>query len=143
MGRTLMSGSAQEIGALAIGTVLGGSTLDNRGWIKAAKELQRDAILARANVSSSINVEVVFQIPGNILAPDYEGIRTGTYWRSESLLQIQVALPAAAPVDPRSALIRWLWDALDLVDSWAVTKGKSVDTTALRGIVAEIERLNV
>lgn len=142
MGRAMMSASAENVGVLSIGTVLGGSTVNNRGWVEGTREIQREIVLARDNVSSNINVEVVFHVPGNILSPDYEGLRTGSYWKSKALLQVQVALPAVAPADPRSALIQLIWDALDVVDSWAATKGKSADTAGLRGIVAKVEGLN-
>ncbi|MBM7829448.1 hypothetical protein JOE59_000153 [Agromyces cerinus] len=39
-------------------------------------------------------MDVVFHVPGPLLTPDYEGIRTGTLSRRDRLIQVQVAVPA-------------------------------------------------
>lgn len=132
--------AADHVDALSISTVIGGTTLTNRGWVDGIRDLRRGVIVARANVSSDINIDVEFHIPGNHYSPDYEGLRTSTFRKAESLLKIQAALPPMAPADPRTALIEYLWAAIDAVESWAVAKRRSVDTTALRGIVAAVER---
>ena len=94
---------------------------------------------ARVGVESEINVNVEFHVPGNLLTPEFEGVRTGTFRKSDSLLKVQAALPDVAPPDPRSILLEILKFALDAVDSWAIARKKEVTTSALRGVVAAVE----
>lgn len=124
---------------LSIGSIVGGRTAKNRGWVDGINELTRQIIGAREGVISDINVNVEFHVPGNLIAPDYEGVRTGIFRRANSLLKVQVALPPEAPDDPRPVLVGYLWAVLDVVDAWATAKRKDVDTSALRDLVAAVE----
>ena len=61
----------------------------------------------------------------------------GAMFRAE--VKVQAALPVDdAPAVPRAILLGFLSVALDAVDSWAITKKRTVDTNALRGIVAAL-----
>lgn len=131
--------STERIDALSISTVIGGQTPGNRGWVDGIRELRREMFAAREGVLSDINVDVEFHVPGNHFAPDYEGVRTSSYRKGESLLKIQVALPPNAPEEPRPVILEFLWAALDAVDSWAIARKQTVDTSALRGIVAVMQ----
>lgn len=134
-----MNVSKQPTKALSVGTIVGGRTTSNRGWIDAVNELTNLIINARDGVTSALNINVEFHIPGNLIAPGYAGVRPASFRTDDSLLKVQVALPAQAPDDPRSALMGYLWAALDAADVWAVGKRKNFDTAALRGIVGSIE----
>lgn len=52
-----------------------------------------DVANAVQHVESPLNVNVIYQIPGNILKPDFEGVRTGHYSKEDSSLIVQAALP--------------------------------------------------
>ena len=122
---------------LSIGSVIGGATAANRGWVDAIRVLTREIASRRAGIQSDINVNVEFHVPGNILAPDFDGVRTGYFRKRDRLLKVQVALPATAPDDPRAALIEAVGAALDATDDWALKKGQSIDTHALRTLLAD------
>ena len=89
---------------LSIGSVVGGATSSNRRWRDAITDLTRAVAEARNGVTSPLNVNVVFQVPGNIRQPDFHGTRTGRYSRAERLLLIQVALPEDVPPNPKGHL---------------------------------------
>jgi hypothetical protein len=124
---------------LSIGMIVGGRTLGNRAWVEAIQQLMTDVIEAREGIDSDINVNVEFQVPGNLLTPEFDGVRTGAFRKADSLLKVQAALPADVPAQARPILLGFLRAALDAVDSWAIAKKRTVDTSALRGIVAAVE----
>lgn len=66
---------------------------------------------AREGVESDIRVNVEFHVPGTIWTPEFEGVRTGFFRRADSLLKVQVALPAEAPAVVRPHLVGYLSDA--------------------------------
>jgi hypothetical protein len=123
---------------LSIGMIVGGRTPGNRAWVEALEQLMRDVIVAREGVDSGIKVNVEFHVPGNFLTPGFEGVRTGVFRKADSLLKVQAAVPPSAPENPRLILLEYMWDAINAVESWAIAKKRSVDTAALRGIVAAV-----
>lgn len=78
---------------LSIGSVVGGSTPTNRTWRDAIRDLTSRVIAARSDVEAPLNVNVVFQVPGDVIKPDFDGTRTGRFSKKDSLLMVQVALP--------------------------------------------------
>lgn len=134
-----MSTNDEAAKSLSIGMIVGGRTLGNRAWIEAIQQLMKDVIAARDGIESDINVNIEFHVPGNFLTPEFDGVRTGTFRKSDSLLKVQAALPSEAPADPRRSLLGILSASLDAVDSWAIAKKRALDTEPLRGIVAALE----
>jgi hypothetical protein len=53
---------------------------------------QEDA-LAPADPSTEAAVDVTLHVPGPLLSPDYEGMRTGRWVKDKRLLVVQVAVP--------------------------------------------------
>jgi hypothetical protein len=78
--------------ALSVGAIGGGPGTDRR-WVAAVMALMRAVKEARSLVDSPLAVNVVFQIPGPNLTPEFEGMRTGLFSRKSSELMVQVALP--------------------------------------------------
>lgn len=130
--------AAETIDAISISTVIGGRTADGSRWFDAIRELRREVIAAREGVVSPINIDVEFHIPGPILAPEFEGVRTGSFRRRDSLLKVQAALPPRAPQEPRSALLEMLSAGIDAAEKWAAQRRQETDLTALRRLVAEL-----
>jgi hypothetical protein len=124
---------------LSLGSVIGGRTSANRGWSDAIRGLTRDIAGHRQGVESDINVNVEFHIPGNLLHPEFEGVRTGTFRKADSLIKVQVALPEEPPPDARSFLLVCVRAALDAVDQWSLRRKVDVSTSNLRALVSEVE----
>lgn len=74
---------------------------------EAIKQLARDVGAVdrqRASVdrSNEAAVDVTFHVPGTLVRPDYEGVRTGRWVAAKQLLVVQVATPDAVCAEPGS-----------------------------------------
>jgi hypothetical protein len=129
----------EPVKVLSLGSVIGGRTLTNRGWSEAIRGLTREIAAHRDGISSDIHVNVEFHVPGNLLKPEFEGVRTGAFRKVDALIKVQVALPERPPADPRAYLVGSVRDVLDSVDRWAAQRKGSVSTANLRTLLAEVE----
>jgi hypothetical protein len=132
--------SPDTVDALSVSTVLGGRTAGNRGWVEAIRDLRHDIIQHRVGVTSDIHIDVEFHVPGNILSPDYEGLRTGSFRKADRLLKVQVALPEIAPSEPRAELLALLDQAVVVAEEWAKRRRITLDPQPLRGIVEAVRQ---
>lgn len=137
-----MSDLDEPVKVLSLGSVIGGRTFANRGWSEAIRELTRQIARHRDGVESDISVNIEFHVPGNLLRPEFEGVRTGAFRKKDSLIKVQVALPEQTPADTRSVLIREILAALDEVDAWASSRQQPVSTANLRGLIQEVAALD-
>ena len=122
----------EPVEVLSVGPVVGGSTSANRPWREALRELVNAVAEARTATASPLNVNVVFQVPGDILHPDFEGARTGRYSKPDSLLLVQVALPDEVPDDPAAYLRTALGDAIGEAEEWARRRNIAPSLPTLR-----------
>lgn len=134
-----MTGLDEPVKVLSLGSVIGGRTLKNRGWSEAIRALTREIAGHREGVESDINVNVEFHVPGNLLQPEFEGLRTGAFSKFEALIKVQIALPEQPPADPRAHLIYLVREALDVVDQWISRRKLPFSTGSLRTLLADVE----
>ena len=109
----------EQVKVFSIGSVVGGRTPSNRAWSDEIAQLTREAVAARAGVQAPLNLNVVFHVAGNLLQPDFEGVRTGTFRKAERLLMVQVALAETAPPKPRAELLTLLAHAVTEAEAWS------------------------
>jgi hypothetical protein len=128
----------EPVQPLSIGSVVGGSTPANAGWREAIRELALRVADVREGTESALNVNIVFQVPGTILQPDHDGIRTGRYSKADRLLMVQVALPEAAPDDAAAYLRAAAMRALDEAEAWAAAHRDGVSLDDLRDVLARV-----
>jgi hypothetical protein len=125
----------EPVQVLSIGSVVGGATPANRLWRDAIRDLTSRIIEARSEVQSPLNVNVVFQVPGNVISPDFQGTRTGRFSKQDSLLMVQVALPEQVPEETTTYLKNAIYSAIDEAERWAQGRRKPHDLSHLRAIV--------
>lgn len=110
--------------ALSIGVVVGGTGQNTREWGDAAMQLARRVKLERVGVDSPLRVNVVYQVPGEVVPVKFSGVRTGRYSVKERLLLIQAALPATAMTPNAEGILLDLLDAaIDQAGQFAEKKG--------------------
>ncbi len=123
----MTSGCDEDVQVFSIGSVVGGRTASNRGWTDEIAQLTRDSIGARAGLQARVNLNVVFHVAGNLIQPDFEGVRTGSYRKAQSLLMVQIALSEAAPSAPRLELLSLLEDAFAEAEAWSRSRRLAFD----------------
>jgi hypothetical protein len=120
---------------LSLGWIVGGSTDANRPWDDAIEELDIRIEKAAMNIEAPLNLNVVFHIPGNMLKPEFDGIRTGSFSKARALLMVQVALPEAAPADAMGYLKSIVYDAIDDAEKWSLRRRVKADLSKQRDIL--------
>lgn len=74
-----------------------GSSAWSNEWRDSINDLARQVSNLRPRISSQINLNVIFQVPGKLLSPDFIGVRTESFSKVRNQLIVQVALPAEPP----------------------------------------------
>lgn len=125
--------------ALAIGFVAGGPG-SSREWIEALKSLGRQVMESRIGVESPLAVNVVFQVPGQFLQPDFQGVRSGQFSRKERRLIVQVALPPEPEGDAVREARDWLGRAVAAAEDYAYQEGmtQSAEILPLRELLVRL-----
>lgn len=101
--------------------------------------LSRSVSGLRDQVASGLNINVEFQVPGNLLAPDFQGVRTGAFRKADRLLKVHVAIPVDPPDDPYAYGIQAMREAIDAAEAWSVRRRVEFDPSPLRTLVALLE----
>lgn len=128
----------EPVHVLSIGSVEGGSSPWIAIWREALTRLTRRVAESREGISSPLNLNVVFQIPGDLLKPEFEGVRTGRFSRKEGLLMVQVALPEQPPEDVNAELKGRLMAAVEEAERWARRRRLAGNLTETRELVMSL-----
>jgi hypothetical protein len=128
-----------ESPVLSLGVVLGGRTSANAAWEAPLQVLMQEIERDRIGVESAISVNIVFHIPGRLLQPDFQGVRTGTFSRTKQLLMVQVALDESPPRDVEKYLALKIFEALDAAESWAIMKRFATNLSSLKSIATKLQ----
>jgi hypothetical protein len=125
----------EAVSVLSIGSIEGGSSPWMKEWRDALQRLSRRVVEVREGISAPINLNVVYHVPGDILEPDFAGVRTGRFSTRDRHLMVQVALPSEPPDDDIDAYLRLrLREAVECAEAWANAKRIAGDLSAIRSI---------
>jgi hypothetical protein len=128
----------EAVPALSIGAVVGGQSPSAAKWRASIRALTNAVAIAAQEIQTPININVIYQVPGHIIKPDFEGVRTGVYSKSKRWLIVQVALPEKAPDDSDAYVRRTLAAAVDEAERWARKRGITDNLDSLRRLVARL-----
>lgn len=127
--------SSIDIPGLSIGDIIGGPSLSNRGWDDPLRLLTIEVADQAIGLDTPLKLNVIFQVPGPDIRPDFEGVRTGYYSKKDNLLIVQAAVPEEPPADALGMLRTLLASAIDAAEEWARRRGLAPDLGALRQCV--------
>jgi hypothetical protein len=68
-------------------------------------------------------VNVVYHIPGDVLRPQFDGVRTAKFSKAQRLLMVQAALPDDVADDPAAFVRRALKACIEEAETWARDRG--------------------
>jgi hypothetical protein len=124
---------------LSVGVIVGGFTAESKIWREALMRLSRGVSGMRDQLDSELNINVEFQVPGNLVTPDFQGIRTGTFRKADRLLKIQVALPVDPPDDPYTYGVQAMREAVDAAEAWSKRRRLEFNPSPIRSLLALLE----
>jgi hypothetical protein len=124
--------------SLSLGVMVGGTGSTAKAWKDAATSLSERVRSLREDVASPLSVNVVFQIPGDVVQVKFTGVRTGRYSPEDRHLLVQAAVPEGLPADPRPVLVDLLRRSVEEAVRFARKKGLAQDLPSLRGIVDQL-----
>jgi len=122
-------------------SVVAGGTIGTRAWMESIRAIVRRLVSIRSEYSTPLSLQVVFQIPGAVLRPDFSGVRTGTFSRRERRLVVQVAVPEQLQGDRQAWVIGMLKEAVSQAEEFAVME--ALADTELSNLRKLIDALSV
>lgn len=87
--------------ALSIGSIEGGTSPSMSRWRHALTQVTLALDASSEDARSPLHVNVIYQVPGNLIKPDFEGVRTGYYSKKRASLIVQVASPRVRRRTPK------------------------------------------
>jgi hypothetical protein len=106
-------------------------------------ELARHVKSLRQGVQSPLNVNVVFQVPGEVVSVDFSGVRTGRYSPKDRLLLVQAAVPSdESTSDTRPVLLSLIQAAIEEAEAFAQRRAIADEPLeALRSLAAQVREM--
>lgn len=123
-----------------VSLIVGGDAPENRTAVAAARAVGRlaDEIGDRIK-PSGLSVLITFHIAGPIVAPKYQGIRTGRYVPKEELLDVQVAVPVSlSTADVREYIAGVLQETLRQVTAYVARRKLKTSTAVVEATLNEM-----
>lgn len=122
--------------ALSVGVIVGGFTAQSKVWREVLMRLSRDLSGLAGHLESEFRINVEFHVPGSILSPEFQGVRTGTFRKADRHLKVQVAVPNDPPADPYAYCLHAIGDAVDAAQAWSVRRHVEFDAEPFRSVLA-------
>lgn len=136
-----MTTGDEQNGALSIGLITAGFGPSKRLWESAVTFVMREAAIAGEGIDADLRLNVVYMISDSKSQLDFEGVRTGTYFRSDRVLVVQAAVPEQeySRVGSPDTLGRLLWDAISAAEEFGQRKKLiAEELTEARQIAARV-----
>ena len=124
---------------MPIGSVLGDADSQTWTWGRAMGALSILVRLASEVIQTPLRVNIVFHVDGRIAHPEFEGVRTGSFFTANSTLVVQAAIAGGVVEDYNEALLPMLSEAIDEPERWAVGKKITAGLPVLRALVEKLQ----
>ncbi|WP_143448889.1 hypothetical protein [Kineosporia sp. A_224] len=124
--------------ALTLGAVLGDSDTQSMTWSRTIGSLSLETRALSAGVASPLCVNVVFHVDGRLAPNEFQGVRTGRFSMSKSLLVVQAAVQHELTANPRATLVGLLEQAIVEAESYAAKKQIANELPELRDVLDQL-----
>lgn len=84
---------SEPVPALSLGAIFGGVKPPIEDWRGVWRHTSQLLSRLRVGHQSPLSLNVIFHFPGEVLTPEFTGLRTARYFRREKTLMIHVAMP--------------------------------------------------
>jgi hypothetical protein len=124
---------------ITIGSIVGGVTRPARSWRELIVDMSLRAKEAGVDRESPLRVNLVFHVGGEVSEPEFEGVRTGRYWKEDCVLMVQIAIPQMpVPPDAKSYLLSRMQEAVTAAEDYGRRRGLTDGSLEeIRSILAE------
>src|SRR5579864_5905413 len=96
----------EDVKLLSFGFAVGGRSASNELVIESLTAIgRRVAELRDHHPNSGLKINIVFQVPGPISKPDYEGVHVRKFDRKRELLLVHAAVPVSLGFDDASEFV--------------------------------------
>lgn len=92
---------------LYISEIIGGPELINAPVTTFLTRLYNDD-----PIDCGTSLDIVFQVPGSVFTPEFEGVRTGRLSRREKIMQVQIAVPRSVIYAPADEILAFVYSSL-------------------------------
>ena len=128
---------------MPIGFVLGDADSQTWTWGRAMGALSILVRLASEVIETPPRVNIVFHVDGRIAHPEFEGVRTGSFFTANSTLVVQAAIAGGVVEDHNEGPLPIVSEAIDETERWAlrwaVRKKIAGGLPALRALVERLQ----
>lgn len=116
----------------------GGTSPSMRAWREAITGITGRVAALNDGVSTPVNVNVIFHVPGDLLQPDFTGVRTGHFSKRQRWLIVQVALPESAPEEVDEFVVEQLKAAVAEAERFVKRRRHADALSELRSLVSQL-----
>ena len=118
--------------AVIVGLHAGGGVFEKPEVEAAVRELSRATRELPVPSDDDLSINLVFDIPGSIWKPSYEGVRTGRFSSVEKMLLVEIAVPdELKPQDVPATLPVLLRESMELANSYVKRRRLPFSTHAI------------
>lgn len=126
-----------------ISIVIGGPTRENRVIRNALDRVGRRVDEVEFTpAEGEAGVEIEFHVTGDLLAPDYEGMRTGRWSNKDNVQVVQIAVPTALEKGEEdevvTELLRMIPEAVELAAQRLAHRRIKLDLSQARSIAGAV-----
>ena len=124
-----------------VGAVLGGPEVRSSSLVAAIQAVSRLCDRLRNQAAGEAAIDLVFHVPGSLIKPAYQGVRTGKFSKRDRILMVQVSVPESqvAGPDPIVFVVRSMRQAIGLAKPAFAKARIPFSVEEHLGLVARVE----
>lgn len=128
--------------ALVFRTVVGGPGKEPKAWDDWVWGLRDFVKPLVEELHTPVHLAVEFRISGPILSNDFQGVRTGRYFKKDNVLMVQAAVPEGEGLDRWQVLVGLLADAVNAAQAHVRKRKIAEGLPELQAVVEQVQAMD-